>query len=139
MEPAEATFARRVHERVLNALHLIMIGQSNAAVITATLQWIDEPLGPGAHSTDAGLADVLQDAVQRSGVTGVDIDCPQEDDSAVSPQAAEALSAAIVEALRNAQRHAQASQAYLRAREWQWEPELHPSAFSFLYLLIRLF
>ncbi|MBU6245713.1 MAG: hypothetical protein KGP12_10920 [Actinomycetales bacterium] len=115
MEPADAAFARMVHERVLNALHLLVIGQARVELLRATLEWIDVPDRPALPATDHGLAEVIREAVRRSGVAGVEITCPQGVDPPLSPQAAEALSAAVVEALRNAERHAQASLVSVRA------------------------
>jgi hypothetical protein len=116
MDRADSAFARLVHERVLNTLHLIIIGQSGAEVLHSTGAWIDEPDERSAHAPARGLAEAIRDAVLRSGVTGVEIDFLEGADGLISRAIGEALSAAIVEALRNAQRHAQASGLSVQAR-----------------------
>ena len=51
---SDAQFARAVHEKLLNTLHLIALGQADGALIDSTLTWLTEngqdsgPLSP-AH------------------------------------------------------------------------------------------
>jgi hypothetical protein len=115
MHPADSAFARIVHERVLNTLHLLMIRQANAELLRSTLEWMNDPYNQTARSPDRGLAEAVRDAVLRSGVARAKVSCPQGDDRPLSREVGEALSAAIVEALRNAQRHAKASELSVQA------------------------
>lgn len=109
MGAQDAAFARLVHERVLNTLNLVILGVADRAAMVTTVRWMEEPsLGAtGPHWDD--LQELVAAAVRRSGVTGVVVDVPQGLDVRVDERQAAAISDAIVEALRNAARHADAT------------------------------
>jgi len=114
---SDAQFARAVHERLLNTLHLIALGQADGALIDSTLAWLSENGQDSVPLIDeAGLADLIGQAVLRSGVNDVIVqDTPAETTAAgVDPRVAAAVTDAVVEALRNAQRHAEATRIIIR-------------------------
>lgn len=114
MDPQEAAFVRMLHERVLNTLHVIILGEAPRALIAGTLEWIDNPSAAHTHLVPGSLHDLIEGAVRSSGVAGVVVDVP----SGLEVRAEECralVTNAIVEALRNADRHAAASRIAVRA------------------------
>lgn len=122
MDPADAAFARMVHERVLNPLHLLILGQASTALLREALDWIEDPHHHPIAAPGANLAGLIQQAVLRSGVAEVEVACPASIPTPVGMSGAAALCDAIVEALRNAQRHADAT--HLRVQANRTEDEI---------------
>jgi len=109
MGAQDAAFARLVHERVLNTLNLVILGVADRAAMVTTVRWMEEPsLGASVPHWD-DVQELVAAAVARSGVAGVVMDVPQGLDVRVGERPAAAISDAIVEALRNAARHADAT------------------------------
>lgn len=109
MGAQDAAFARLVHERVLNTLNLVILGVADRAAMVTTVRCMQEPsLGASVPHWD-DVQELVAAAVARSGVAGVVMDVPQGLDVRVGERPAAAISDAIVEALRNADRHAEAT------------------------------
>jgi hypothetical protein len=123
MDSVDAAFARRVHERVLNPLHLLIIGQASTTLLRQALDWIEDPHDNPIPSLGASLVELIQQAVLRSGVAEVEVACPAEIPAPAVMAGATALCDAIVEALRNAQRHANAT--HLRVHAMWTDDEVH--------------
>lgn len=113
MSRQDAAFARIIHERVLNALQVIALGQTPPGLVAGILEWIDDPSTGHAGANPDGLIELVERAVRRSGVGGVAVAiAPDLQIRCVAVGAA--LVDAIVEALRNADRHAAASRVEVR-------------------------
>ena len=113
MSRQDAAFARIIHERVLNVLQVIALGQAPPGLVAGTLEWIDDPGAGHAGADPGGLVELVEWAVRRSGVAGVSVAITQDLQIRCEAVGA-ALADAIVEALRNAERHAAASRVEVR-------------------------
>lgn len=136
MSRLDTQFARAVHERLLNTLHLLALGQADGALIDTTLAWLKADHSDSGHPTDeaapaevdvvdVGFAELIRQAVLRSGVDDLVVQAvPTEMAAAtIDSHSASTVMDAVVEALRNAQRHARADRieirlAYRQGRDW---------------------
>jgi len=116
MTGSDADFARMVHEHVLNALHLIAIGQADQELVARTLKWMAYGSGP-PNQDPVRLADLVGESVRRAGVAHVTVEFTGASDLRallLQPEVAQPLADALVEAVRNAHRHAHASKVSIR-------------------------
>jgi hypothetical protein len=132
----DTQFARAVHERVLNTLHLLALGQAGGALIDRTLAWLQADGSDSVHPTDevvptevdvvdVGFADLIRGAVLRSGVDDLVVQAVPTEMAAATNDShvASTVMDAVVEALRNAQRHARADRIEIhldhrQGRDW---------------------
>lgn len=113
---SDADFARMVHEHVLNALHLIAIGQADQELVAGTLKWMAYGSGP-PNQDPVRLAELVGESVSRAGVADVTVEFTGTSDLRalmLQPEVAQPLADALVEAVRNAHRHAHASKVSIR-------------------------
>jgi len=111
---ARSTVDRRIHETVLNTLHAIASAAptSNRPRIQAACQHDLDQLALGIQGDRPQLLSaVIADAITASGINGVRPEIHFDGDPELVTQLAGAARDAIVEALRNIERHAAATAA----------------------------
>ena len=111
---------RRIHETVLNTLNGISLGagagrhQQARDACTRDLQELQSSSPPPATTP---LAQIIEDSIEAVGAVGLDVICDVQADEQLSARTAIVLRDAIVESLRNVERHAGVDRVNLMARQ----------------------
>lgn len=114
-----AAVARRIHETVLNTLAAISMGidpQSEASARTACRRDLQQMELGLRQLPDSTVSEIIDSALAVSNLRHVDLDVGGEMRAPIPAVIANPIRDAIVEALRNVERHSGADTALIRAR-----------------------